>query len=221
MVNTQLKIYFFGDSIFFGQYVSPHLTCVGKVSERISGFASQLGMDLVIQNPSINGNTTRQALERIPFDVTLHHPEILVVQFGINDCNHWETDNGVPRVSPAAFSANLEEIVRRAQANGTRRVLLNTNHPTGLDQKPLKGISQTHAECNHEYNHIIRSLAGGLSGVDLIDIESVFLAATSGDRDKLMRYLLPDGVHLSPAGHDLYAETICPFLESAIASLAG
>ena len=119
----QLKrttLYFFGDSIFFGQGVSPHKTWVTRLSQRVSdAFAGVC--ELVVQNPSVNGNTTRLALERMAYDVQAHRPDVLVVQFGMNDCNVWQTDSGRPRVSSAAFAANLAEIIERGRKFGDKR----------------------------------------------------------------------------------------------------
>ena len=106
-----IKIFFFGDSICFGQYTSPHESWVTQISEKLNEVASERQFKILIQNPSVNGNTTRQALERMPYDVQSHEPEILIVQFGMNDCNYWETDRGMQRVNPQSFEANINEII--------------------------------------------------------------------------------------------------------------
>ena len=169
---------------------------------------SEQPLTVGIQNASVNGNTTRQALERMPYDIMAHQPDFLMIQFGMNDCNYWRTDNGVPRVSKRAFSANLEEMVSRAEATGTKLVFLNTNHPSLVGNFPH--ISEvTYAQSNAEYNEIIRTTHGELIGgnlpVVLVDIETAWeyhLAAQSDLR--LSDFLLPDGIHLNIKGHDLY-----------------
>jgi len=87
--KPRIRIFFFGDSICFGQGVSPHFTWVTRLSraldERLSSRA-----DVLTQNPSVNGNTTRMALERMPYDVQSHAPDVLYIQFGLNDCNGWD-----------------------------------------------------------------------------------------------------------------------------------
>ena len=37
--------------------------------------------------------------------------EVVIVQFGLNDCNHWDTDHGLPRVSLDAFIANMKRLL--------------------------------------------------------------------------------------------------------------
>lgn len=64
------------------------------------------------------------ALERMPFDVQTHKVDILVITFGMNDCNYWKTDQGLPRVSPDAFEANMKEIIMRGFRFGSRTVII-------------------------------------------------------------------------------------------------
>src|SRR6516165_6738095 len=90
---SMIRVFFFGDSICFGQGVSPHRIWVTRLSQRLAASISQTH-DLMVQNPSINGNTTRMALDRMAFDVQAHRPDVLIVQFGLNDCNVWESDQG-------------------------------------------------------------------------------------------------------------------------------
>ena len=56
---------FFGDSIFVGQYISIEKTFVNKTAN----FFSTTNNSLIFHNRSVNGCTTRQALERMDFDI--------------------------------------------------------------------------------------------------------------------------------------------------------
>lgn len=208
-LEAMQTFYLFGDSICFGQLVSPHRTWVSRFAEMLP---TVVGGRILVQNASINGNTTRQALERMAYDITSHSPSHLLVQFGMNDCNYWETDGGVPRVSKAAFSANLVEIAERALNTGTRHIFLNTNHPS------LKGAfrhlpQKTHLDSNREYNDVIRSthqlMVAGDMPVTLIDIEDAWSRRLEEEGGaKLVDLLLEDGIHLSPLGHDLYFDVV-------------
>ncbi|WP_147274794.1 SGNH/GDSL hydrolase family protein [Ferruginivarius sediminum] len=214
MWDNREKVIFFGDSICFGQGVSPHRTWVTRVSADVEALGARHGVALATVNTSINGNTTRMALERMPFDVQSHRPDFLVVQFGMNDCNFWRTDGGVPRVSQEGFRANLKEIVKRGQVFGARNVFLLTNHPTTLDAEPMAWCDITYQASNIIYNRIIRELAAELEllGVTLIDVEKHFDAALHRDSKPLGDYLLSDGLHLGSRGHDLYYEAVAPRL---------
>ena len=215
------RIVVFGDSISFGQGVSLHKGWVPRISAHIEMLARETALDLVVVNASVNGSTTRQALERMPYEVQSHGPDILLVQFGMNDCNYWQTDHGLPRVSRAAFKANLEEIIARAFRFGARHVLLNTNHPTGRDREKLPFSALSYEESNKDYNEIIRAVGeAGDERILFTDVERIFGNETVGDRRRLEALLLPDLLHPSEAGHDLYFSALRPAMERAVASLS-
>ena len=110
-----IKLYLFGDSICFGQLVSSYKTWASSLATALEKLNNSETRFLV-QNAGVNGNTTRQALERLYYDVISHSPKYVLIQFGMNDCNYWETDRGLARVSPTAFMANLKEIVCKCEA---------------------------------------------------------------------------------------------------------
>lgn len=217
-------MFFFGDSICFGQGVSIHRGWVTRISASLDELGRTLGRDVMLNNASISGNTTRMALERMPYDVQSHEPDVLIVQFGMNDCNHWATDRGNPRVSPRAFQANLEEIIQRGIAFGARRVVLNTNHPTGRTVQPMPHSTLTYQESNARYNEIIRRVAEDAGGrVVLNDMERVFREHVEQTGAPLPSLLLPDPdlLHLSVAGHDLYYGAVYPSVREAVLDFAG
>jgi acyl-CoA thioesterase-1 len=212
-------LYFFGDSIFFGQGVSPHKTWVTRLSQRVSD-ACAGACELVVQNPSANGNTTRMALERMAYDVQAHRPDVLVVQFGMNDCNVWQTDPGRPRVSPAAFAANLSEIIERGRKFGSREVILGVNHSTTRVQCKLPNVDYTYDEANRNYNTIIRRVAAE-HHTRLVDLEKAFDDRAGRGNVQLTDLLLADELHLSELGHDIYFTEYYPHVEAALRAVAG
>ena len=207
---------FFGDSICFGQGVAIHRGWVTQVSAAVSEADPPRARPVVVTNASINGNTTRMALERMPYDVQSHGVDVLLVQFGMNDCNHWDSDRGLPRVSPNAFAANLEEIFARGRTFGAARILVNTNHPTTRDTERLPQSDTTYEENNRRYNEIIRRVCSAHDDVTLNDIENVFVQECRDRSIPLRDLLLPDLLHLSEQGHDLYFKTVYPRLAEAV-----
>jgi acyl-CoA thioesterase I len=203
----ELRFAFFGDSICVGQGVSPQKTWAVRLAARIEAEAVQLGRRVCVLNPSINGDTTRKALERIAFDIQAGGVDVILIQFGLNDANRWETDRGLPRVSEAAFEANLLEIIERARAFGASQILLNTNHPTTRDAAPFNHFPETYEAGNRRYNDIIRTIAARDTRLVLTDIEAVFRAQIARG-GVLANLLLDDGLHLSEAGHDVYLEAL-------------
>lgn len=197
------KIMFFGDSICAGQYISIHKGWVSRLSKSLYEQA-------VVLNSSVNGRTTRQALEDMPYHIQEQYPDMLVIQFGMNDCNYWTSDKGQPRVSIKAFEANLEEIIKRAFAFNTRKIFLNTNHPTGLTKSKIKYTEIVYEDSNKQYNDIIRKVAKN-NDVILNDIELEFI-----NNNNLENLLLPDLLHPSELGHELYFNIINPVIKKEI-----
>lgn len=211
-----MRVTFFGDSICVGQGVSIHSGWVTRIAAMLDEMVAEAGREIVVTNASVNGNTTRQALERMPYDVQSQGVDILIIQFGMNDCNYWQTDKGVPRVSPDAFKANLHEIINRGRTFGAKHIFLHTNHPTTRSKIKFPYSDITYEESNKKYNSIIRNVAIERSGqVHFTDIESLILENTGGRNENIAKTLLKDELHLSRYGHDLYFK----FVSSKISSI--
>lgn len=211
---TELRVFFFGDSICFGQGVSPHLVWVARISKALEErFASRA--KIVVQNPSINGNTTRMALERIAYDVQSHAPHVLYVQFGMNDCNVWETDRGHPRTSRVGFEANLREIVARGRNFGARQVIMGANHPTTRTVTNMPNVDYTYEVANRAYNEITRGVARDVAD-GLADAEAKFDAHVRSGANAYADLVLADQLHLSERGHDLYFDDRLPIITRAV-----
>jgi lysophospholipase L1-like esterase len=117
-----VKICCIGDSVTFGQNVRAS-EAWPAVLERLTGHD--------VRNVGVCGDTTRLGLERFPRDVQLHKPDVVCIQFGANDCNAWDSDNGLPRVSGAAYRANIEEMRQRAITIGARPIVLRPHEAPG------------------------------------------------------------------------------------------
>jgi len=209
-----VNVFFFGDSICFGQFVSPHRAWVTQIARKLEELPGGDGISVI--NSSVNGNTTRMALERMPYDVQSHDIDVILIQFGANDCNYWESDRGHPRVSKMGFRANLIEIIERARICGAREILLNTNNPTPRVSN-FSWASVSYQQSTEDYNQIIREVAA-VSQVKLIDIEELGLQQINKGVH-LNDLLLPDGIHLSSLGHNLYFTITYPFVEKAVKRL--
>src|SRR3954447_5016543 len=99
MSSPGITLVYMGDSITFGQYIDPGVRWTSLIDQRL---AESFGEAVSSHNSGISGETTRMGLERFPRDVQGHHPEVMTLQFGLNDCNCWDSDEGHPRVSPDA-----------------------------------------------------------------------------------------------------------------------
>jgi acyl-CoA thioesterase I len=214
------RIVFFGDSICVGQNVSIHKIWVSKMAHAIhdalDSFVLPTGEELIVSNPSINGNTTRMALERMPFDVQQGGASFVYTQFGLNDCNYWLTDKVVPRVTASSYEGNLKEIVERARGAGAKKVAIGTNHGTTRFAPTHSHVSITYEDSRRAYNDIVRKVAQDDPDLLLIDIAEMMEAEIASGRTTLEATLHADGLHLSELGHQIYFEKMSQNLLPAI-----
>lgn len=214
----QITIVFMGDSITEGQYVHHSLRWTELVTTYLRRKFRSDNNDLhFFFNRGVSGETTRQALERFPRDVQNVRPDIMTLQFGLNDCNCWDSDLGLPRVSEPAYRANLVEMIDRARHFGAKHIICSTNHPT-LRHKTL-ACGESLEVRRERYNDIVREVAV-TTRVTLCDIDHAFKRRSSTDELRTLLLPDPDVLHLSPAGHRVYSEVILEYLEAAIQDLA-
>lgn len=174
-----MRVACLGDSITFGQHVPAHEAWPAVL-------ANLTGWETI--GRGVCGDTTRLALERLRRDVLglTPVPDTLVVQFGLNDCNRWDTDNGLPRVSLRAFRANLAEIAAKATAAGIPSVCLVTLTPS----------TRLTLHRPQRYSSAVRKVASR-HGRLLFDAAAIIR----------LEHLL-DGTHLSAAGHIEFAKGV-------------
>lgn len=164
-----------GDSITYAEHLDPKhrwTTLLGLV------------------NRGVCGDTTRLGLLRFPSDVQALRPATVVIQFGLNDCNRWDTDGGLPRVSRAAFAANLAEMIDRARTFGASHVVVAATTPT-LRCAQFEWDSRI-------YSAVARAVASSRR-VTLFDPRPLF-----PDPDRV----LLDDVHLNADGNRIYADAL-------------
>jgi acyl-CoA thioesterase-1 len=202
-----------GDSITAGQWIDPARRWTSHVENELARVSHAT---IVSHNRGLSGEQTRMALERFPDAVQAARPDILTIQYGMNDCNCWVTDAGVPRVSEAAFAANLAEMVGRARRHGTAHVILATNNPTLRPGVMISG--ERYEDANARYSEIVREVAAETDAT-LCDIREAFERSHLGLASLVLPE--PDLLHLSEAGHRLYFETMWPLLESAVLEIVG
>ena len=154
-------------------------------------------------NAGIRGNTTSQALWRMDKDVLSRRPEIVIEEFGFNDCNQ-VLNSPRPRTSRPDFRNNLDAVLTRIRSTGAESVL-TANHRTLLTRALSDGRPyEAHSE---EYTAIVRECAAS-SGTPLLDMRALF----PGPDLALADALVEDGIHLSAAGIERYGEIAARFL---------
>jgi lysophospholipase L1-like esterase len=173
------------------------------------------GIEVDVDNAGIGDTTTRDAVERLDRDVRSHRPDIVIVQFGINDS--WiDVDLGStqPRLTRAEFRNNLRAIIRILKADGARVVLMTPNpmrwsdpyyieafeqHPGLLDTSDDQGINQLLQQYADDVRTVARS-----ERAPLVDVYRAFEAYGREPGHSVNDLLLAgDGIHPNQSGQAL------------------
>lgn len=184
-----MKILCIGDSITFGEGIDPW--------NRWTSIVDRALHDHEVINKGVCGDTTRLGLERFPEDVQRQQPDVLIIQFSLNDANRWDTDCGMPRVHPEAFEANLKEMALRAKHFGAERVGIIL---------PTPCTKESVAPHINWYASRIKNACLG-SSASVIDTG---MGRASGVRPEDV--LQDDGVHLNEMGNQKIAEAVLAWL---------
>lgn len=196
----------FGDSIANGQGVSvshawPSLLGRSLHSRGVKVFVS-----------AVNGETSREGLERFVRAVSGIHerPLHVIVQYGINDANLWESHGGRSRVGLDSFRANLHEYVGLVEALSLGSITLMASHYVDKEfSGSLVKVSgwENLREIQFEYNRSVELIAREASAFFIDQSEFPPGLGKSG-------FLMPDGVHLSETGHRAYLDRVVKHLFS-------
>jgi acyl-CoA thioesterase-1 len=147
-------------------------------------------VELHLINAGISGETSRDALRRLP-DLVAEKPNVAVICFGMNDYGKPDLHKG----TIDDFRANLVTMVNAFQNVGTRVLLLTTN--------PVAGdIGSAANRKLAEYNDVIRWVALELK-VRLVDIHKAWI-----ETFQPIRKGLEVDIHPNPAGCRLYAKEL-------------
>jgi acyl-CoA thioesterase-1 len=176
-------IVFFGDSLTAGYGVEPAEAFPALIQQKLEA----AGKSWRVVNAGLSGETTAGGLRRI--DWVLKQPaDIFVLELGGND--------GLRGIAPEVTRANLEAIVQRIQTKAPRvKVVL-----AGMQMPPNMGADYT-----RQFAAVYPQVAEKF-GLTLIP----FLLERVGGIPRLNQ---PDGIHPTPEGHKIVAETVWRVLQ--------
>lgn len=176
-----------GDSLSAGYGVAVDSTWVALLQKRL---AAQ-GYGYRVVNASISGDTTGGARARLPRALELHKPAVVILELGGND--------GLRGLPPAATRTNLLAIVdaARARVPGLPVVLAGMQMPPNMGGEYTRGFREVFPAVARERNAVL--VPHLLEGV--------------GGRPEMN---LPDGIHPTPAGHEVIASNLWPVLEPVL-----
>lgn len=121
MTATAKSIVVLGDSISAGYGIEVTQGWVALLQKKLNEKGH------IIHNESISGDTTAGGLARIDQALTLHKPDVVIIELGAND--------GLRGLSPALIKSNLAEIIHRAQRAGAKVLLLSMKIPPNYGKR--------------------------------------------------------------------------------------
>lgn len=196
----QCTIVAFGDSLTYGYGVLEHIAYPARLARELPQKRPEILWH--IHNSGINGETSRDALQRLEQSVLRHHPQIVCILFGSNDS---ALNEGQYR-TPWEYEKNMGQIIERILASeqpdpdfcGGRSlpVLLTPPPVVDTDFYPFTTTDRIAL-----YSDIVLRL-GKAHGCPVVDLFHAFLQknGNTAEYEALFQY---DGVHLSNAGYEI------------------
>jgi acyl-CoA thioesterase-1 len=123
MTATAKSIVVLGDSISAGYGIEVAEGWVALLQKKLDA----LGAGHIVHNESISGDTTAGGLARIDRALTLHKPDVVIIELGAND--------GLRGLPPVLIKNNLAEISHRAQQTCAKILLLAMKIPPNYGQR--------------------------------------------------------------------------------------
>lgn len=196
----QCTIVAFGDSLTYGYGVLNHIAYPARLARELP--LRRPAITWNIYNSGINGETTREALQRIEQSVLRCWPQIVIVLLGSNDSALNEGQYRTPWEYEQNMSRMLEQILSAKQPepdfhSGYSLPLLLTPPPVvDTDFYPFTTNNRVAL-----YKDIVLKLSQSYC-CPVVDLFSAFLAQQA-NRQQYESLFQFDGVHLSNAGYDL------------------
>ncbi|HHX02554.1 MAG TPA: hypothetical protein GX739_07810 [Firmicutes bacterium] len=205
MVRTdgvRLKVVVFGDSITFnnGRLKWKHWTEL---------LMERFGVEII--NAGVGGDTTVKGLKRIQTDVLDHHPDIVLINFGMND--HVKAGMNAEIVTLAEYEQNLKTMVELVRAAGAVPLLVTVSY---IYEGDPNNTNENYYYNRHDPAYYTDD-GGALARLDkYIDVMrrvaleyDVPLADVRAACDQYdPREFTRDGVHISALGNEVWAEVI-------------
>jgi len=180
------KVYVaFGDSITDGYGVKKGFVSI--LTEQIS--KTHPDLDLVTINTGMSGYTSRGGLYRLGRDVIDHRPDLVTINFGVNDA--------FSGISPEQFSDNLRDMVIRIRDAGCGRILMLSCESIPDDWAEQQVLP---------YWEAMKTVAGDMNCV-YADVHGKWVRELKGGRSE-SDLIISGDLHPNEEGHRLIAEAV-------------
>ncbi|MBD3647119.1 MAG: arylesterase [Pseudomonadales bacterium] len=183
--TSQGTILVFGDSISAAYGMDQQEGWVHLLSNRLA----QQEKDYEVINASVSGETTGGGLIRLPKTLSIHQPDLVILELGGND--------GLRGYPIDRIRENLRQMVQMSLDAGARVLLI------GMVLPPNYGRRYTRA-----FEEVYASIAG--------DFDIAFVPQLLDGVKTEEQLIQRDGIHPRPEAQDLIVEDIWPALEKAL-----
>jgi lysophospholipase L1-like esterase len=209
--SQQMAVVAFGDST-----TAPRENVVVYATLLEKALAAK-GIPAKVINAGVGGNTTVRGRARFEKDVVSHNPNLVIIQFGLNDAavDVWKkTPATQPRVSPEQYEKNLRYFVETLKARGTDAILMTPNASRWTEEiKQMYGKPPYQPDNPDGFNvlvsryaEIVRQVARQ-ERVALVDVYAAFQAYGKESGQSLGDLLL-DAMHPNSKGHEVIVEML-------------
>lgn len=171
-------VLFFGDSLTAGYGVDPDEAFPALIQKKIEADA----LPWRVVNAGLSGETTAGGLRRLDW-ILRQRVDIFVIELGGND--------GLRGIPPATTRSNLATMVRRIRERlpNVTVVVAGMQMPTNMGPDYTREFSAIYPDVAREEGAVlIPFLLEGVGGVASLN--------------------LPDGIHPTPQGHGIVADTV-------------
>jgi len=137
--NDSPTILVLGDSVSAGYGLASNEGWVALLQSRLKA----QGYGYRVINASVSGETTTGGLARLPRALSVHRPQIVIVELGGND--------GLRALPLETSRQNLEGIIKASQASGARVLLLGMKIPPNYGLRYSQGFEQLFRDLARRY----------------------------------------------------------------------
>lgn len=187
--GCNVTIVAFGDSITAGYAVRRGFPSFWK--EMLAKKYPEARVELI--NSGTSGDTTMDGLARLDWAVLSYEPDLVTINFGINDC--------VLGLGLEEFEMNLVEMVRRIRAGPESEILLLSSQP--LETPPYDRMVM-------DYYQAIERVAKEMDA-GFVDVYGAWMKRVHAGKP-LSSLILPGLDHPNEAGYRIIAEELMELL---------
>jgi lysophospholipase L1-like esterase len=172
------------------------------------------GRSIRVVNKGAGGLPAATARGQFENAVLPEKPDIVIMQFGLNDQRHDGSRGPLPISTPEEFGEHLSAMIAMCRERAGARVIVFGNHQTRALLTMPTGLS--YDETRARYNAIARR-AAEKGGARFADVPAILAAAGLRPGD----VVADDGVHLSPCGLSAYAQVAANEVRAGVNEIAG